>query len=302
MRNKVIQIEDQHGKLCTDSNNIQMGFFYYDKDLLGSRNPTENIRTAILNRGPCCTQEQANSLMLPVTNEEIKRIFFGTPIDKSSGPEGYTSGFFKDAWDVVGSDICDAIKDSSQLVMTYIRTTSFTLSLNGSSFGYFKGQRGIRQGDPISPLIFTLCMDFLTRTIKYATTKWPFQYHPLCKELKLTHLMFVDDLLLFCKGIAQSVMLILKAFSTFSKASGLSMNNSKYEVYFNGMAATLKEDIKQVTGFIEGQMPFRVPLVGWDTVTLPKTEGGLGIKKDEIWNVAIVAKLVDWIYSKAGRL
>ncbi|XP_074314242.1 uncharacterized protein LOC141649451 [Silene latifolia] len=46
----------------------------------------------------------------------------------------------------------------------------------------------------------------------------------------------------------------------------------------------------------------RVPLVGWDTVTLPKIEGGLGIKKAEVWNVVIVAKLVDWIYSKADRL
>ncbi|XP_074277832.1 uncharacterized protein LOC141601446 [Silene latifolia] len=46
----------------------------------------------------------------------------------------------------------------------------------------------------------------------------------------------------------------------------------------------------------------RVPLVAWDKVTLPKSEGGLGIKKAELWNVATIGKLVNWVYSKADRL
>ncbi|XP_074314265.1 uncharacterized protein LOC141649474 [Silene latifolia] len=46
----------------------------------------------------------------------------------------------------------------------------------------------------------------------------------------------------------------------------------------------------------------RVPLVAWDKVTLPKKEGGLGIKKADTWNVATVGKLVNWIYCKADRL
>ncbi|XP_074305442.1 uncharacterized protein LOC141640609 [Silene latifolia] len=54
-----------------------------------------------------------------------------------------------------------------------------------------------------------------------------------------------DDLLMFCKGTAQSIMLLIRAFCTFSKASGLSMNNRKSEVYFNGMANDLKDDIRQ---------------------------------------------------------
>ncbi|XP_074288907.1 uncharacterized protein LOC141614052 [Silene latifolia] len=74
------------------------------------------------------------------------------------------------------------------------------------------------------------------------------------------------------------------------------------EVFFNGMATELKDDIRQSTGFIERQMPFRVPPIKWDTITLPKNEGGLGVKNAAIWNTAIVAKLVDWLYCKADRL
>ncbi|XP_074299346.1 uncharacterized protein LOC141630422 [Silene latifolia] len=46
----------------------------------------------------------------------------------------------------------------------------------------------------------------------------------------------------------------------------------------------------------------RVPLVGWDRVTMSKTEGGLGIKRASTWNIASVGKLVNWIYVKADRL
>ncbi|XP_074265573.1 uncharacterized protein LOC141588012 [Silene latifolia] len=180
-------------------------------------------------------------------------------------------------------------------------------------------------------------MEYLTRLIKFATEKWLFQYHPLCKSLKLTHLIFADDLLLFCKGNAHSVMLLMRAFSSFSEATCLNMNNTKSEIFFNGMDEVLQEDIKRVTGFCEGQMPFRylgvliqaerltkkecnsltekwnylwdgsseyhrVPLVAWDKVTLPKPEGGLGIKKAKLWNVAIIGKLVNWVYSKPDRL
>ncbi|XP_074266921.1 uncharacterized protein LOC141590213 [Silene latifolia] len=46
----------------------------------------------------------------------------------------------------------------------------------------------------------------------------------------------------------------------------------------------------------------RVPLVAWDKVTLYKNEGGLGIKKADVWNIATLGKLVNWIYCKADRL
>ncbi|XP_074314169.1 uncharacterized protein LOC141649375 [Silene latifolia] len=46
----------------------------------------------------------------------------------------------------------------------------------------------------------------------------------------------------------------------------------------------------------------RVPLVAWDKVTMPKKEGGLGIRRADTWNIATVGKLVDWIYCKADAL
>ncbi|KAL9236015.1 hypothetical protein vseg_010730 [Gypsophila vaccaria] len=110
--------------------------------------------------------------------------------------------------------------------MECITTASYSLSVNGEVFGFFKGQRGLRQGDPLSPLLFILCMEYLNRTLKYATSTTEFKYHPMCKELKLTSLMFADDVILFCKGEAHSMITLLRAYSIFSKASGLQVNSS----------------------------------------------------------------------------
>ncbi|GKG56885.1 hypothetical protein Tco_0582236, partial [Tanacetum coccineum] len=55
--------------------------------------------------------EKAVELIKPVTDEEIKDALFSIDVNKASGPDGYTSKFFKAAWSVVGKDTCSAIKE-----------------------------------------------------------------------------------------------------------------------------------------------------------------------------------------------
>ncbi|XP_074291401.1 uncharacterized protein LOC141618191 [Silene latifolia] len=58
-------------------------------------------------------------------------------------------------------------------------------------------------------------------------------------EIQLTHLCFADDLMLFCHGNRASIALLMKAFSYFSKATGLSMNMGKSNFYCNGVDGIL---------------------------------------------------------------
>ncbi|XP_074266048.1 uncharacterized protein LOC141588507 [Silene latifolia] len=93
--------------------------------------------------------------------------------------------------------------------------------------------------------------------LNFSTDSPDFHIHPLCKAMKLTHLMFTDDLLLFSKGDAQSMMTLLKSFSTFSKTSGLKMSKGKSNAYFNGVPTGLRNNILQISGMVEGSLPFR---------------------------------------------
>ncbi|KAL9232372.1 hypothetical protein vseg_007492 [Gypsophila vaccaria] len=99
-------------------------------------------------------------------------------------------------------------------------------------------------------------MEYMTRILKYAAGHYNFKFHPLCKGLQLSSLMFADDIVLFCKGEADSMMLLLKSYTLLSNTSGLKANNTKSEAYFGGVQEDLKVDILRVSGFSEGTIPF----------------------------------------------
>ena len=104
----------------------------------------------------------------------------------------------------------------TKIIMECITTPSYTLSINGISFGFFKGKRGLRQGDPMSPLIFTLVMEYFSRLLSSTSNVSSFKYHPMCKHLQMTHLLFADDLFLFCRGDLKSVTVFLSTQVLFS--------------------------------------------------------------------------------------
>ncbi|WMV42414.1 hypothetical protein MTR67_035799 [Solanum verrucosum] len=111
----------------------------------------------------------------------------------------------------------------------------FSVKVNGGSHGFFVGRRGLRQGDSISPLLFVLVMEYLSRTLHTMSQLPNFKYHIICKKLKLTHLIFVDDLMIFCKGSVDSVNRVMEALDHFSAAIGLEDNLDKSNVYLAGI-------------------------------------------------------------------
>nr|XP_016476424.1 PREDICTED: uncharacterized mitochondrial protein AtMg01250-like [Nicotiana tabacum] len=99
----------------------------------------------------------------------------------------------------------------TQLVMTCVTTTTFSIKVNGTGHGYFEGKRGLRQGDPISPLLFVMVMEYLSRILNRMSQLPDFRHHPLCKRQKLTHLVFADDLMIFYKANDSSVKRVMEA-------------------------------------------------------------------------------------------
>jgi len=76
---------------------------------------------------------------------------------------------FRKAYDTVRWDfieVCMQAFGSPQSfidrIMACIRSPKFSISLNGDLHGFFASGRGIRQGDPMSPYIFTLVMEVFT--------------------------------------------------------------------------------------------------------------------------------------------
>ena len=57
------------------------------------------------------SNQKADAMVRDVTDEEIKGAMFSIDGNKAPGPDGYTSVFFKKSWDIVGNDVCKAVKD-----------------------------------------------------------------------------------------------------------------------------------------------------------------------------------------------
>ncbi|XP_074264051.1 uncharacterized protein LOC141586650 [Silene latifolia] len=83
-----------------------------------------------------------------------------------------------------------------------------------------------------------------------------FNFHPLCKRIQLSHLCFADDLIIFCKAERGSVGLMMKAYESFSKATGPVMNKSKSSLYCNGIDDQVLRDLEHITGMKRGTFPF----------------------------------------------
>lgn len=90
-----------------------------------------------------------------------------------------------------------------------------------------------------------------------------FKFHPRCKRMGITHVCFVDDLLLFTRGDVEYVQQLLKVLDQFAGASGLHANQLKSSIYFGGVADGIKQEILNMSDMNEGSLPFKylgVPL------------------------------------------
>jgi len=505
----IAAISKEDGALTESTEEVASEFVRYYERLLGSASQVQHVDREVLLTGRRVSNQQAESLVRQVSSEEIKEALFSIGNDKSPGPDGYGALFFKSAWDILGEDLCNAIKeffasgsllkqinhtlivlvaksshahsvgdfrpiaccnvmykviskilaarlagvlggiidpaqaafvegrcmiDNIHLVQELLRkynrkrvsprclikvdlrkaydsvswdfladmlqglmfparfinwvmecvsSTSYSICLNGGIYGMFKGRKGLRQGDPLSPFLFNICIEYLSRRLSLFTSRGDFNFHPRCGQLRLTHLAFADDLMLFARGDQGSVRIIMDCLSDFGTRSGLSVNLFKSSLFTAGIYGDDLIRIRQLTAIPPGVMPFRylgVPVaaqrlqvahfapftdkitmyinswtaaclsfagraelirsvlqgvdcfwlsifpipsaiidrvtrlcrnflwrkrhhpISWESMCLPKSEGGLGFRDLKTWNDALLAKYLWNIHKKKDTL
>lgn len=120
------------------------------------------------------------------------------------------------------------------MIQRCISSASFSILLNGSPEGLFHSTRGLRQGDPISPMLFIIYMEILTRShnLKEAESKIKgAKIGRLCPPV--THLLFADDIFIFCHATLSNTHEIFDTLKTFSSITGQTINHAKSGILFN---------------------------------------------------------------------
>ncbi|KAL2938255.1 LINE-1 retrotransposable element ORF2 protein [Bienertia sinuspersici] len=143
-----------------------------------------------------------------------------------------------------------------RLIMVCITSPQYTLMINGVPSPLVTPSRGLRQGDPLSPLLFTLCMEYFTRVMKKVSLLPGYRFHPLCRQLQLNHLCFADDILMFSRGDINTVTMNLAGLELFSQSTGLMISAAKSEFFCAGVDSNTIQRIKALSGFSLGRLPF----------------------------------------------
>lgn len=132
-------------------------------------------------------------------------------------------------------------------------SSSFSVLVNGTPHGYFSGSRGIRQGDPLSPALFTVFFDLLSRIITKSEEAGRIHGVKVSKTSPpISHLMYADDLTIYCKATASEAREVSRCLTTFSEWSGQVINLSKSFVHFSrNVGQFVKNEVLNILGMVE---------------------------------------------------
>nr|KYP71697.1 Retrovirus-related Pol polyprotein LINE-1 [Cajanus cajan] len=236
----------------------------------------------ISNAFPKLNNDDIALIGAPICDEEVLAAVKRMGNFKAPGPDGLQAIFYKSQWSIVGPAVCQLIHDievnpskvaevNDTLIVLIPKEETVTrlkqmrpIGLCNVSYKIltkilahhltleeFKPTRGIRQGDPLSPYLFVLCMEQLFHLITAAieTHHWK----PVKLSIDgppLSHLAFVDDLVLFAEASLDQVEIIQSCLNHFSASSGQKVSMEKTIIFFSkNVPHTTREEISYSFGF-----------------------------------------------------
>jgi hypothetical protein len=150
-------------------------------------------------------------------------------------------------------------------ILNLTSTAFFSILVNGVPSRPFTPSRGIRQGDPLSPFLFIIMAEGLSRSIQAAVandTLEGLSLHGISPPI--SHSQFVDDTLLMGTPTVREANSILQILQTFSEASGLDCNKDKSLIFFFNTPPPVQRHISDLLGFQRSSLPSKylgIPLI-----------------------------------------
>lgn len=87
------------------------------------------------------------------------------------------------------------------LVMKCVRTVSYAILVNGAPTNSFMPERGLRQGDPLSPFLFLFCAEAFSAILRKAEMQRRIHGVQVARNAPtVSHLSFADDTILFTRA------------------------------------------------------------------------------------------------------
>ena len=130
--------------------------------------------------------------------------------------------------------------------MGCITSTNFSVLVNGTPSVFFTVFGGIRKGFPPSTLLFILVIEGITMLINDVQKKGMVKGINISSSLSLTHLLFVDDVVLFGNETLDEWKAFDVLLDIFFSTSGMSISVDKFSFLYNELDEEVLDRISSI--------------------------------------------------------
>ncbi|KAJ9554109.1 hypothetical protein OSB04_018154 [Centaurea solstitialis] len=139
-----------------------------------------------------------------------------------------------------------------KMIMMTVESVHYFVKVNNELVGPITPKRGIRQGDPLSPYLFIICMEGLSTYMDVEESAG--RIHG-CKAARgapsISHLFFADDAFFFCKASIDEIRHLKFMLTTYEEASGQAINYEKSGIMgSNNLAPELMHGVSHILGIV----------------------------------------------------
>ncbi|XP_026384252.1 uncharacterized protein LOC113279804 [Papaver somniferum] len=127
-------------------------------------------------------------------------------------------------------------------------STKILVLVNGGPCGFFKVGRGLRQGDTLYPILFVIAEEVLSRNITKMVQEVTIRSMVNRNGCKPSHLLFADDIFVFCNGHKKSLEQLMRFLLKYQQASWKMVNKSKSKCFVGGVIESRR---REIAGFLQ---------------------------------------------------
>eukprot|EP00253_Pinus_taeda_P008507 PITA_08507 len=178
-------------------------------------------------------------------------------------------------------------------ILALIKSPRYSILVNGAPSAPFTPSRGIRQGDPLSPFLFVILMEGLSRTIAKKKAEGSIKgLQPIRSLPATTHQQFVDDTMLHGTPTVKEAVAYRGILDLFSQASSMEINFSKSTIFFFNTHLAVQAHLSQLLGFRIGSLPSKylgdpLTLKPWQKIHWEKVLTNMKKKCSHWTNIAL---------------